>query len=293
MWPSTTPRLEARPMIITVALTGAVPDKSRYPKLPIDPTEIADQALRCADVGATTVHIHMRDSFGAQVQDSQRLRETIRLIRADRPELVICATTTSRGSASLSERLTPLELPRAELPDMVSLSMGSYNTPLGINANPPQEIEALAARAMEVGVAPELEVFEPGMLYTYFRMHSEGKIAAPAIVNILLGVHGANAANARELLHMVDLVPPGVEWAVAGIGSYQKQMVWLGALLGGNVRVGMEDDPRGDHAGWSNIDSVKRAVHIAHEVGRQVSSSGETRERLGLAGGQKVIQHPS
>jgi 3-keto-5-aminohexanoate cleavage enzyme len=282
VWAAINPKVEAPPIIITVALTGAVPEKSKYPTLPTEPEEIAEQALVCAELGASTVHLHMRDERGIQVQDSERLLQTLRLIRAENPDLVICATTTSRGSTSLDERLTPLTLPAEDLPDMVSLTMGSYNTPIGINANPYDEIEALSARMMAVGVAPELEVFEPGMLYTYFRMRRDKKISTPAIINILLGVDGASAASPRELIHMVDLVPRGVEWAVAGIGSYQKPMVWLGALLGGNVRVGMEDDPRGEHSGWSNTDSVARAVRIAHDVGRGISTTQETRERLNL-----------
>jgi 3-keto-5-aminohexanoate cleavage enzyme len=278
-----TPGASHPAMIITVALTGAVPEKSRYPSLPVEPEEIAHQALECAELGASTVHLHMRDENGNQTQDPERLLQTIRLIRADNAELIICATSTSRGSKNIDERLTALRLPPQELPDMVSLTMGSYNTPLGINANPRDEIEALAAAMMTAGVAAELEIFEPGMLYTYFRMLRDKKISKPAIVNILLGVDGASPASARELIHMVDLVPSDTEWAVAGIGAYQKQMVWLGALLGGNVRVGMEDDPRGEHPGWSNPDSVKRAVKIAHDTGREVSSPRAARERLGLA----------
>lgn len=280
---SVNPQYSAAPLIITVALTGAVPSKSRYPSLPIEPKEIADQALACAEIGASTVHLHMRDQDGLQTQDPEKLLETMRLIRVEKPELVICATSTSRGAQSIGERLTALSLPPEELPDMMSLTMGSYNTPLGINANPREEIELLAAGMASAGVAPELEIFEPGMMYTYFRMREQEKIVKPAIVNILLGVDGAGAANARELLHIVDLIPHDTEWAVAGIGLYQKPMVWLGALLGGNVRVGMEDDPRGEHDGWTNMDSVIRATRIGEEVGRAISSAVETRRRLGLA----------
>ena len=134
----------------------------------------------------------------------------------------------------------------------------------------------------KVGVAPVLEIFEPGMLYTVFRLRDSGKISKPGIVNILLGVEGASAANERELRHLVGLVPEDLEWAVAGICKYQNSMIELGIKLGGNVRVGMEDNPRGDHANWSNVDSVKKAVDVASKNGRNISSPTQARKRLGL-----------
>ena len=276
------PKFEPKPMIISAALTGAIPTKSRYPSLPTEPREIAETALACAELGASIAHLHMRDEDGIQVQDEDRLLETIQLIRAENPALVICATSTSRGATSIHERLTALRLPKPYLPDMVSLTLGSYNTPTGVNLNPREEIEAIAEHLAETGVAPELEIFEPGMMYTFFRLRQQQKIEKPAIVNILLGVEGASPATARELLHIADLVPQDVEWAVAGIGAFQKRTLWLGAVLGGNVRVGMEDDPRGESDGWTNEDSVKRAVSAANAVERQIASPEETRIRLGL-----------
>lgn len=269
-------------MIITVALTGAVPDKAKYSTLPVTPEEIARDALACADAGASIIHLHMRDKLGKQTQDRELLLMTMRLIRSEKPELVLCATTTSRGAKSVQDRLMPLLLPKSELPELASLTMGSYNTPYGVNLNPKDEIEVLAGTMMEAGVTPELEIFEPGMLYTYLRMREAGKIAQPAIINILLGVEGASAANERELRHLVGLVPQGIEWAVAGIGKYQKHMVDLGAAMGGNVRVGMEDNPRGEHEGWTNLDSVKLAVDLAHKNGRDIATAQEARKRLGL-----------
>lgn len=276
------PKFEPKPMIISVALTGAVPEKSKYPSLPTEPNEIAETALACGELGASVVHLHMRDSSGRQVQDAEKLIECIQLIRATNPFLVICATSTSRGASSIEDRLTALRLPAEFLPDMVSLSLGSYNTPAGVNLNPRDEIEAISASLAVAGVAPELEIFEPGMMYTFFRLYQQQKIAKPAIVNILLGVDGASAATARELLHIADLVPEDIEWAVAGIGAFQRRTVWLGAVLGGNVRVGMEDDPRGESIGWTNEQSVERAAFAANALGRHIASPAETRSRLGL-----------
>lgn len=271
-----------RKLIIAAALTGAVPEKSKYPSLPVDPEEIAKAAIECAQSGASIVHLHMRDAAGNQTQDSERLLKTISLIRSEEPQLIICATTTSRGAKNVDDRLTPLRLPAEFLPELASLTMGSYNTPYGVNLNPKDEIELLANEMKKVGVKPELEIFEPGMLYTYFRMREADKIQEPALINFLLGVEGALPANERELSHLIELVPPEIEWAVAGIGKFQQNMIELGIRLGGNVRVGMEDNPRGYKENWTNVDSVDMAVSIAFQMGREIENPAGARERLGL-----------
>lgn len=271
-----------RKLIIAAALTGAVPEKSKYPSLPVDPEEIAKAAIECAQSGASIVHLHMRDAAGNQTQDSERLLKTISLIRSEEPQLIICATTTSRGAKNVDDRLTPLRLPAEFLPELASLTMGSYNTPYGVNLNPKDEIELLASEMKKVGVKPELEIFEPGMLYTYFRMREADKIQEPALINFLLGVEGALPANERELSHLIELVPPEIEWAVAGIGKFQQNMIELGIRLGGNVRVGMEDNPRGYKENWTNVDSVDMAVSIAFQMGREIENPAGARERLGL-----------
>lgn len=271
------------PMIITVALTGAVPDRKKFPSLPVNPEQIAEQALLCAGLGASTVHLHMRDQAGKQTQDLRRLAETITLIRKENENLIICATTTSRGASSIEERLTPLKLPEKLLPDMASLTLGSYNTPTGINENPASEIQALLEAMAVVGVAPELEIFEPGMLYFWQHLTEKAETPRAAIANILLGVQGASAASAKSLVEIVSLLPDSLEWAVAGIGHFQAPMAALGAAMGGHVRVGMEDDPRGDHENWTNMDSVKRAVGFADALGRGVATPEQARDLLGLA----------
>lgn len=269
-------------MIICVALTGAIPSKTKYPNLPCSPNEIVDTALECAEAGASAVHIHLRDHNGFQTQNSQTLQEVISGIRRDNPELVICATTTSRGNATLDDRLLPLQLPHDSRPDMASLTLGSYNTPLGINANPAEEIEAILAEMKKSKIVPELEIFEPGMLHFWHQIVAEGKGTGLGMVNVLLGVRGASAANPKSLVDIVSLIPSDAEWAVGGIGHFQKPMTVLGAVAGGNVRVGMEDDPRGEFDGWTNVDAVKRAVNAAEIVGRRISSPSEARKRIGL-----------
>lgn len=276
------PNTPCAPAIISVALTGAIPEKKKYPSLPTQPEAIAEQALLCAELGASVVHLHMRDEAGVQTQDAEKLSLTIGMIRHSNPDIIVCATTTSRGANGLADRMVPLRLHLDTKPDLASLTLGSYNTPHGVNLNPREDIEALAIEMGRSGIAPEVEVFDSGMLYSYLRLLQKGRLEKAALVNILLGVDGAAPARARELVHMVELVPADTEWAVAGIGIYQKSMVMLGALLGGNIRVGMEDDPKGEWAGWTNMDSVKRAVRLINEAGREVATVGEARKRLGI-----------
>ena len=274
------------PMIITVAMTGAVPSKEKYPNLPTTPNEIIQTALECADAGASTVHVHLRDDDGFQTQNLEMLEEVISGIRLNNSDLIICATTTSRGIKKPEDRLVPFLLPPDLRPDMASLTLGSYNTPTGINANPAEEIETLLAEMKKNDITPELEIFEPGMLHTWFQLVTEGKTSPQGMINILLGVRGASPATAKGLVDIVNVLPGGAEWAVAGIGNFQRPMTVLGAVAGGNVRVGMEDDPRGEFDGWTNVDSVKRAVRVAEFVGRGVASPSESRKRLGL--GSKI-----
>lgn len=280
--PISNPASLRKPIIISCAMTGAIPSRTKYPTLPVEPLEIAEQALLCAEFGASIVHLHTRDEHGNQTQDLERLQTTIEAIRAENADLVICATTTSRGAGSLGERTTALRLPKHLLPDMASLTLGSYNTPFGVNVNPADEIELLLGAMAAVGVKPELEIFEPGMVHFWNHLVTEGKAPDAAIANVLLVVLGASTASAKSLVDIVCALPSDLEWAAAGIGHHQKPMVALGAAMGGHVRVGMEDDPRGERDGWTNMDSVRRAVVIADAVGRSVASPNQARELLGL-----------
>lgn len=271
-----------RPLVITVALTGAVPTKERYPRLPTSPTEIAADAVACAEAGASIVHIHMRDGAGEPSHSAELFAETIGLIRQQSPELIICATTTSRGSRTLSDRTAALQLDEALLPDLASLTLGSYNTPRGVNSNPPADILEILAAMHATGVVPEIEIFELGMVDTLNRLRKESLIPHTAPVNIFLGVEGALNATAQNLVAAVTTLPDGAIWSGAGIGRFQKTAIALAIAMGGGVRVGLEDDPRGEHPDWTNVDSVQRACALAESLGRTIATPATTRQILGL-----------
>jgi uncharacterized protein (DUF849 family) len=165
---------------------------------------------------------------------------------------------------------------------MASLTLGSYNTPTGINQNPTDEILEILEAMTSVGVLPEIEIFELGMIGTLSRLQRRKLIPTTSPVNIFVGVEGALDAPAQNIVNAVTALPEHTTWLGAGIGKFQNSANALAIAMGGGVRVGMEDDPRGSHANWSNVDAVKRAVKISKAFGRTLSTPLGTRKTLGL-----------
>lgn len=270
-------------MIVNVALTGAVPSKRDNPNTPLTPDEIVADVLACADAGATVFHLHVRDEDGKPVHRRDLYERTIGPIRDARPDLVLCVTTSSRVNPDVAERVIGLDLEPSLRPDFGSLTLGSFNFPRTVSNNPPNEIRFLLERMMELGIRPELEVFELGMVNTLWALRDQGLIPDPPVVNILLGSMGSASAFVGDLGRFVERLPAGTEWAVAGVGIYQRPMTIAGAIMDGNVRTGLEDDPRGDGTpGWSNVEAVRLAAKAADLAGRSVATPAETRARLGL-----------
>lgn len=272
------------PLIINVALTGAVPTKADTPALPVTPEEIAADAIDCAKAGASIVHVHVRDEEGRSVHRADLYEQAIAPIRDEMPELIVCVTTSSRVDADPAARMVGLELDPPLRPDMASLTLGSFNFPKVVSNNPPQTIEALLRKMKDNGVKPELEVFEPGMVNTAHVLREKGLIDSPPYFNILLGSLGSSPAFVGDLARIVDRLPSGSIWAGAGIGIYQLPMNVASVVMGGNVRTGLEDSPRsGDDEPASNIRAVERCVAAAHLMGREIASPRDARGRLGLA----------
>ena len=271
-----------QPMVITVALTGAVPDKRHNHNVPLTPEEIANDAIRCADAGASVVHLHVRDEEGAPVHRRDLYERAIGAIRVKRSDLVICATTSSRVGSGFEARTTALDLDPDLRPDMASLTLGSFNFPRTPSVNPPTEIEALLERMRERDVVPEFEVFELGMVNTLWALAERGLVPDRPVVNVLLGSMGAAPAFVGDLAHIVDRLPGGAEWAAAGIGIFQRPMVIAAAVMGGNVRTGLEDNPSVPDRHITNVDAVELAVRAAALAGREVATTAEARRRFGL-----------
>jgi uncharacterized protein (DUF849 family) len=267
-----------------VAPTGAVPSKRDNPNVPLTPDEIVADVLACADAGASVFHVHVRDEDGLPVHRRDLYERTLGPIRDARPDLVLCVTTSSRVGSGLADRFIGLDVDASLRPEFASLTLGSFNFPRVVSNNPPDEIRCLLEQMMELGIRPELEVFELGMVNTLWSLMERGLIPDPPVVNILLGSMGSAPAYVGDLSHIVERLPPGTEWAAAGIGIYQRPMTIAAAIMDGNVRTGLEDDPRGDGTpGWSNVEAVRLAVDAARLAGRAIATPAETRARLGLA----------
>jgi 3-oxoadipate:acetyl-CoA acetyltransferase len=272
-----------RPMVINVALTGAVPGKADNVRLPVTPEEIAADAVACAEAGASVVHVHVRDESGAPVHRQDLYERAIGPIREQAPELVVCVTTSSRVDPDPAVRMVGLEIDGALRPEMASLTLGSFNFPRSISANPPAMIVALLERMAELGIRPEFEVFELGMVNTLHALAERGLVPAPPVVNILLGSLGSSPAFVGDLARIVERLPPEAEWAAAGVGIFQRPMTIAAAVMDGNVRTGLEDNPRGDGSlRWGNVEGVRLAEEAAALAGRVVASPAEVRARFGL-----------
>lgn len=271
------------PMVVNVALTGAVPLKADNPAVPLTPDEIVDDALACVEAGASVLHVHVRDDDGSPVHRRDLYETVLGTIRSKAPDVVLCVTTSSRVGGGIEQRTTGLDLDPECMPDLASLTLGSANFPTRPNINPPDEMILLLERMAEAGVRPELEVFELGMVNTLQVLRSRGLIPDPPLVNILLGSMGSAPAFVGDLATIVDRLPAGSEWAAAGIGVFQRPMVMAAAVMGGNVRTGIEDNPRGhDGPPWSNADAVAFAAEAAALAGRPLARPAEVRARFGL-----------
>lgn len=271
-------------MVVNVALTGAVPAKADNPRLPVTPEEIAADAIACGEAGASVVHIHVRDEEGAPTHRRDLYERAIAPIRERAPELIVCVTTSSRVDPDPAARMTALELDHDLRPEMASLTLGSFNFPRSVSVNPPETIVALLERMAELGVRPEFEIFELGMVNTLHTLAERGLVPEPPVVNVLLGSLGSAPAFVGDLERIAERLPDGAEWAAAGIGAFQRPMTIAAAIMDGNVRTGLEDNPRGDGSpGWGNVDAVRLAAGAARLAGREVASPAEARARFGLA----------
>jgi uncharacterized protein (DUF849 family) len=272
-------------LVINVCPTGMVPTRADTPHVPLTPAEVSADVRRCADAGASIVHVHPRDAEGQPSQDPEVAAAFIRAIREATPEIVICITTSGRVHHELANRVKVLELEGDAKPEMASLTLGSLNFPKQASINEPETIRGLAAAMLDRGVVPEWEVFDLGMLDYGRYLHGAGVLPDPVYVNFLLGSLGTLAATPLNLALLVERLPIGATWAAAGIGRHQFAMNGLAIAMGGGVRVGLEDnrwfdDGRTDPA--SNPRLVERLVAIGRAMGREPATPDQVRQRLGI-----------
>jgi 3-keto-5-aminohexanoate cleavage enzyme len=271
-------------LIINAALTGMVATQQQNPNLPITPAEIAADARRCMDAGASIVHLHARDEHGRPTFEKRIYREILQAVREACPEIILCVSTSGRIFRTFEERSEVLDLTDPP-PEMASLTLGSMNFARQESVNSPEMINRLAAKMAERGILPEMECFELGMAEHAVRLIERGVLRPNGYCNILLGSEGTLGASAFNLSIMVNALPPQTIWAAGGIGKYQFDVNCLAVAMGGHVRVGLEDNlwlDRKRNILATNAGLVERIVNVARAMGREISSPGEARTILGL-----------
>lgn len=266
-------------LIITAALTGAEVTRKEQPNLPLTPDEIAEAAFEAYKAGAAMVHVHARDREGNPTQDYEVYKEIKEKIEAKCP-VIFQPSTGGAVWHSPEERLQPVELK----PEMATLSCGTCNFGSDVFMNSEEYMEKFAKRMKELGVKPEIEVFEKGMINNALKLVKKGLVDTPLHFDFVMGVPGAITAELRDLLYLVESIPSGSTWTVAGIGRFELPLATAAITLGGHVRVGFEDNvyySKGVLA-KSNAELVERVVRLAKELGREVATPDEAREILGI-----------
>jgi 3-keto-5-aminohexanoate cleavage enzyme len=266
-------------LIITAAICGAEVTKEHNPNVPYTVEEIGREAESAYKAGASIIHLHVRYDDGTPTQDKERFRECIEEIKRRCPDVIIQPSTGGAVGMSDEERLQPVEL----LPEMATLDCGTLN--FGgdeIFVNTENTIKNFGKIMIEKGVKPEIEVFDKGMVDYAIKYAKQGYILEPMHFDFVLGVQ--MTATARDLAFMVDSIPTGSTWTVAGVGRYEMPMAAMGIAMGGHVRVGFEDNvylEKGVLA-KSNGELVEKVVRIAKELGREIATPDEAREILSL-----------
>jgi len=287
-------------VIVTCAVTGAGDTVGKHPAIPVTPRQIADAAIEAAKAGAAVAHMHVRDpKTGKGSRETALYREVVERVRDSGTDVIINLTAGMGGDLEIDdqdprkagpgtdlvnalERLVHVE---ELLPEICTLDCGTLNFGDGnmIYVSTPNQLRAGAKRIRELGVKPELEVFDTGHLWFAKRMHEEGLLEEPPMFQLCLGIPWGAPADTNAMKGMRDMLPAGAVWAGFGIGRMQMPMVAQAVLLGGNVRVGLEDNiwlDRGVHA--SNGTLVQRAVEIVRLMGARTLTPAEARKKLSL-----------
>jgi 3-keto-5-aminohexanoate cleavage enzyme len=270
----------SEPVIITCAITGNKTTREMNPYLPLTPKEQGIAAAEAVAAGASIIHLHVRESDGAECHTLERFAEAVGEIRSRAPEAIIEVSTRAAVGEGIDYRGNCLEL-RTE---MCSLNVGSINIENEVFLNSPPDVRRLAARIYELGIEPELDCFDLGHLESLVELRRRGILRDPLRALLVLGISGGITADPRNLVHMVSRLPPGAHWSAVGIGRFQLAVAVQALVMGGNVRVGLEDTAyfRKGELARSNAQLVERVVRLARELGREVAPPAQAREMLQL-----------
>ena len=287
-------------VVITCAVTGAGNTQDKHPNLPITPKQIANACVDAANAGAAITHIHVRDpETGVGARSHDLFTEVVDRVRGSGVDVVLNLTTGMGGDYVVGDEVptdpgpgTDFVMPIERvshidylLPEICSLDCGTMNFGEGnlLMINTPNHLREAAKHIQSVGVCPELEVFDTGHVWMANQLIKEGLIDKPPLFQICLGIPYGAPATTAAMKNMCEMLPPGANWTAFGISRHQMPMVAQALLLGGNVRVGLEDNlylERGEFA--SNGQLVEKAVAIVEAMGARVVGPDEAREKFKL-----------
>jgi len=279
-------------IIITAALTGVLATRQQNPNIPYTPEEIAEEGRRAVDAGAGILHIHARQDNGFPAYDVETYARIDEEVKKCCPEVIINYSTGAVG-IEREQRIHQIE---ALQPDMAALNMGSMNYAIysrkkktfyhdHVFSNPFKDISFFLERMKKAGTRPEMECFDTGHINNAQPLIDMGLLEPPFQFSLIMGVLGGIPATTQNLVHQVSQLPPRSFWQVIGIGRKQWRMVAAALTMGGNVRVGLEDNlylPDGELAA-SNGELVEEAARLARTVGLEPASVSEAREMLELS----------
>ncbi|MHB8588546.1 MAG: beta-keto acid cleavage family enzyme [Candidatus Dormibacteraceae bacterium] len=277
-------------VIVTAALTGVLATRDQCPAIPYTPKEIGEEAKRAADAGAAIVHVHARTPQGGPDWSVETFAEIFDEVRA-RTDVIVNFSTGAVGVPA-EERVAHI---RELRPEMAALNMGSMNYAIysekkkafyhdHVFANPFSDIQLFLETMKRAQVRPEMECFDAGHIGNTRPLIDMSVLDAPYQFSLIMGVLGGIPGTTRHLVDQVDSLPQGSHWQVIGIGLNQWPLVVAAIAMGGNVRVGLEDNfylERGKMA-KSNGNLVEKACRLARDLGREVASIAEARDQLGL-----------
>jgi 3-keto-5-aminohexanoate cleavage enzyme len=272
-----------QPVIISVAITGAVPRKKDNPAVPVTPAEQVESTHEAFEAGASLVHVHVRNPDESPGSDPELYAQVQEGVRKHCPGMIVQFSTGGRGREQ-DKRGAMLYLK----PDMASLATGSVNFPTGIYENPPDFVERLAKNMLDNGIKPEIEVFDLAMLYNAANLVKKGLVNERPHVQFVLGV--PNAMPARRAVfdflraEIADVLP-GATWVAAGVGRNQWEVNQWCLETGGHCRTGLEDNLRiaPDRLAASNAELVQKIVDACARYDRRPATAAEARALLGLA----------
>jgi len=288
----------ADPTILTCAVTGNITTLQQTPYLPVTPEQIANAGLEAIRAGAAIIHVHVRHPDGRPSTELAHYREVVERLRAAEEDVVINLTTgpgqrfiPSEDNPAVAAPGTTLIRPEPRVshveilrPELCSLDFNTMYSGSSVVINTPANLAIMAERIQAARVRPEVEVFDSGDIQLLNDMVRQGKMEMPVFCQIVLGIRYGAIATPETLAYLKSILPAGANWGGCGVGRWEFPMLAQAWLLGGHVRVGLEDNiflEKGVLA-QSNTELVEKAVRIVRELGGRAATPGEAREILQL-----------